>query len=67
MLIYVVTEVFWNREEVRGVYSTRELAQEAMQAMGWGTYFLYTRELDAPGVEDDIDDSTTIRLTEKAA
>lgn len=61
MLVYVVTEAAWDREEVRGVYSTYVLAEEAMQAMGRGTYLLYTRELDAPGVEDDIIEARKIK------
>lgn len=55
MQVYVVTEIRWDTEDCRGVYSSMELAEQAMQEMGIGDYFVYERTLDAPGVYDDCD------------
>jgi hypothetical protein len=55
MQVYVVAEISWYHEECRGVYSSMELAEQAMQEMGIGDYFVYERTLDAPGARDDCD------------
>ena len=55
MQVYVVAEISYDHEECRGVYSSMELAEQAMQEMGIGDYFVYERTLDAPGVADDCD------------
>lgn len=55
MQVYVVAEIFWSSTEVCGVYSSMQLAEQAMQELGFGDYFVYERTLDAPGARDDCD------------